>query len=53
MIRNDGSFLVIMTAPQMIAHARFFFGQAGESAALAAASRVDLMPLDVIAEHSA
>ncbi len=52
MIRNDGSFLVLMTAPQIIVHARFFFGRTGESAALAAVAKVDLMPLDVIAEHS-
>ncbi len=45
-------FLVLMTAPQMIVHARFFFGRTGESAALAAASRVALMPLEVTAEHS-
>ncbi len=45
-------FLVLMTAPQMIVHARFFFGRAGESAALAAVAKVDLTPLEVTAEHS-
>ncbi len=45
-------FLVIMTGPQIIVHARFFFGRTSESAALAAAAKVDLMPLEVTAEHS-
>ncbi len=53
MIRNDGSiFGLLMTGPQMIVHARFFFGRTGESAALAAVAKVDLMPLEVTAEHS-
>ncbi len=45
-------FLVIMTGPQIIVHARFFFGRTGESAALAAVAKVALMPLEVTAEHS-
>ncbi len=46
-------FLETTKAPQMIVHARFLFGRTSESAVLAAAAKVDLMPLEVIAEHSA
>ncbi len=42
----------LVKAPQMSLHAGFLLGRTVESAALAAASRVALMPLEVIAEHS-
>ncbi len=45
-------FLDATKAPQMIVHARFLLGRTGESAALAAAAKVDLMPLEVTAEHT-
>ncbi len=46
-------FSEIKTAPQMSLHARLFFERTGESAALAAAAKVDLMMLQSSAEHSA
>ncbi len=45
-------FLVITASPHMRAHARLLLRRTGESVALIAASKVALMPLEVIAEHS-